>query len=114
MRYISGNSCDADGTLLYQLSCSPGITICVEREGLLPGQQLVFLKLCLGYRSLLWVFFPPSLPPRPNPGEVTPASPQGVDTTRGAAVTGYKPLLNWRRARRQGSFQTVGEIAMSH
>ena len=27
-----------------------------------------------------------------HPGEDTPASPHGVDTTREAAVTGYKPF----------------------
>ena len=34
----------------------------------------------------------------------------GVDTTRGAAVTGYKPSLGWRRAWRQGLLPSVGEI----
>jgi len=34
----------------------------------------------------------------------------GVDTTRGAAVTGYKLPLNWCRARRQGLLLMVGEI----
>ena len=33
----------------------------------------------------------------------------GVDTTREAAVTGYKSLLNWRRAGRQGLLSTMGE-----
>ena len=33
-----------------------------------------------------------------------------VDTTRGATDTGYKPWLNWRRARCQGLLPMVGEI----
>ena len=32
-------------------------------------------------------------------GEDTPASPCGVDTTRGATVIGYKPSRDWRKAR---------------
>ena len=43
-------------------------------------------------------------------GEDTPASPCGVDTTRGAAVTGYKPSHDWRKARCQGLLPTVGGI----
>ncbi|KAK3875304.1 hypothetical protein Pcinc_019821 [Petrolisthes cinctipes] len=38
----------------------------------------------------------------------------GVDTTREATDTGYKPSLNWRRARRQGLLPAVGEIFESH
>ena len=38
----------------------------------------------------------------------------GVDTTRGVTVTGYKPLLDWRRAWRQGLFPSVGGIFGSH
>ena len=37
-----------------------------------------------------------------------------VDTTRGATDTGYKPSLDWRRARRQGLLPTVGEVLGSH
>ena len=37
-----------------------------------------------------------------------------VDTTRGATDIGYKPLLHWCRARRQGLLPTVGEILGSH
>ena len=37
------------------------------------------------------------------------AIPIGVDTTREAAVTSYKSLLNWCRAVRQGLLPTVGE-----
>ena len=47
-------------------------------------------------------------------GEDTPASPCGVDTTRGATVTGYKPSRDWRKARRQGLLPTVGGILGSH
>ena len=47
-------------------------------------------------------------------GEDTPASPCGVDTTRGATVTGYKPSFDWRKARRQGLLPTVGGILGSH
>ena len=47
-------------------------------------------------------------------GEDTPASPCGVDTTRGAPVTGYKPSHDWRKARRQGLLPTVGGILGSH
>ena len=47
-------------------------------------------------------------------GEDTPASPCGVDTTRGATVTGYKPSRDWRKARRQGLPPTVGGILGSH
>ena len=47
-------------------------------------------------------------------GEDTPASPCGVDTTRGAAVTGYKPSHDWRKARRQGLLPKVGGILGSH
>ena len=50
-------------------------------------------------------------------GEDTPASPCGVDTTRGAAVrpsTGYNPSHDWRKARRQGLLPTVGGILGSH
>ena len=43
-------------------------------------------------------------------GEDTPASPCGVDTTRGASVTGYKPSHDWRKARRPGLLLTVGGI----
>ena len=43
-------------------------------------------------------------------GEDTPASPCGVDTTRGAAVTGYKPSHDWRKARCQGLLPTVRGI----
>ena len=43
-------------------------------------------------------------------GEDTSASPCGVDTTRGAAVTGYKPSHDWRKARRQGLLPTLGGI----
>ena len=46
--------------------------------------------------------------------EDTPASPCGVDTTRGATVTGYKPSFDWRKARRQGLLPTVGGILGSH
>ena len=49
-----------------------------------------------------------------QPGEDTPASPYGVDTTRGATVTGYKPSRDWRKARRQGLLPTVGRILASH
>ena len=38
----------------------------------------------------------------------------GVDTTRGATDTCYKPSLDWRRARRQGLLPRVGEILGSH
>ena len=34
----------------------------------------------------------------------------GADSTRSTAVTGYKPMLHWRTARRQGSYSTVGEV----
>ena len=37
-----------------------------------------------------------------------------VDTTRGATDTGYKPSLDWRAARRQELFLTVGENPRSH
>ena len=37
-----------------------------------------------------------------------------VDTTRGAANTGYKSSLHWRRARSQGLLLTAGEILGSH
>ena len=37
-----------------------------------------------------------------------------VDTRRGATDTGYKPSLDWRRARRQGFLSTEGEIHGSH
>ena len=37
------------------------------------------------------------------------AIPIGVDTTREAAVTSYKSLLNWCRAVRHGLLPTVGE-----
>ena len=47
-------------------------------------------------------------------GEDTPASPCGVDTTRGATVTGYKPLRDWRKARRQRLLPTVGGVLGSH
>ena len=47
-------------------------------------------------------------------GEDTSASPCGGDTTRGAAVTGYKPSHDWRKARRQGLIPTVGGIVGSH
>ena len=47
-------------------------------------------------------------------GEDTPASPGGVDTTRGATVTGYKLSRKWRKARRQGFLLTVGGIVGSH
>ena len=47
-------------------------------------------------------------------GEDTPASPCGVDTTRGATVIGYKPSRDWRKARRQGLLPTVGGILGSH
>ena len=47
-------------------------------------------------------------------GEDTPASPCGVDTTRGATATGYKPSFDWRKARRQGLLPTVGGILGSH
>ena len=85
----------------------------MEREGLLLGQQLALqniaqaivvsfpLLLCL----LLFIL---------QPGEDTPASPTGVGETRGTAVTGYKSSLDWRRVRRQGPIQTVGETIMSH
>ena len=38
----------------------------------------------------------------------------GVDTTRGVTVTGDKPLLDWRRAWRQGLLPPVGGILGSH
>ena len=37
-----------------------------------------------------------------------------VDSTWGATDTGYKPSLDWRRARRQGLLPMVGEILGSH
>ena len=37
-----------------------------------------------------------------------------VDTTRGATDTGYKPSLDWRRARRQELLPTLGEVLGSH
>ena len=36
------------------------------------------------------------------------------EETREMAVTGYKSLLNWRRAKRQGSFLAVGEVFQLH
>ena len=45
---------------------------------------------------------------------ITPASPCGVDTTRGATVTGYKPSHDWHKPRRQGLLPTVGGILGSH
>ena len=47
-------------------------------------------------------------------GEDTPALPCGVDTTRGATATGYKPSRDWRKARRQGLLPTVGGVLGSH
>ena len=38
----------------------------------------------------------------------------GVDATRGATDTGYKPTLDWCRARRQGLLPMVGKILESH
>ena len=46
-----------------------------------------------------------------HPGEDTPASPHGVDTTREAAVTGYKPYcLTGVEQGARGYLLTVGEI----
>ena len=49
-----------------------------------------------------------------QPGEDTPASPYDVDTTRGATVIGYKPLLDRRKAWRQGLLPLVEGILGSH
>ena len=38
----------------------------------------------------------------------------GVDSTREATDTSYKPSLNWHRVRCQGLLPMVGEIFMSH
>ena len=38
----------------------------------------------------------------------------GVDSTREATDTGYKPSLNWHRVWCQGLLPTVGEIFVSH
>ena len=43
-------------------------------------------------------------------GHASFAIPIGVDTTREAAVTGNKSLLNWRRGGRQGLLPTVEEV----
>ena len=53
----------------------------------------------------------PYQPPRQAHGEATSACPTaspGMETNRGVAVTGSKSWLDWRRARRQGPFLTVG------
>ena len=38
----------------------------------------------------------------------------GVDSTREATDTSYKPSLNWHRVQHQGLLPTVGEILVSH
>ena len=81
----------------------------MEREGLLHGQQLALQNIAqaivVSFPLLLFIL---------QPGEDTPALPTGVGKTRGTAFTGYKPSLDWRRVRRQGPFQMVGETIMSH
>lgn len=57
------------------------------------------------------VFRRPSTNQQPTTwrGHASFAIPIGVDTTREAAVTGNKSLLNWRRGGRQGLLPTVEE-----
>lgn len=103
----SGSSCDDAGAKLYRPCCSFGYISVVERGDVLHGQHAVphiipprltsyYMQITLTLTSTAW---------RGHSSFAT-----GVDTTRGAADTGYKPSLNWRRAWRQGLLPTVGEI----
>ena len=94
-----------------QFRCSFGSTSDMERGDVLHGHQPVLHISSPRHRSELASHTDTTAL---QTGQGTPASPCGVDTTRGATVTGYKPSRDWRKARRQGLLPTVGGIVGSH